>query len=250
MRVIATLGLIYLLLPILMMFPLSVEPGRMLRFPPQGISLHWYGEYFASKTWLASTLLSFKVAAGAACIATIFGTLAAVGLARASAPMRNVCHLILMSPIFLPTIVAAIAMYGLYASLRLVGTALGLIAAHAVLTLPFVLLNVSTALAAAPRHVEEAAMSLGAGPIATFFQVTVPLISRGIIASAVLSFLVSFDEVVIAMFLSGTQAVTLPKRMLDGVFYEMTPMLASISCLLVVLNVALAVAALSLARPR
>jgi putative spermidine/putrescine transport system permease protein len=249
-RTVAAAGLVYLMLPVLMVFPLSVEPGHILRFPPQGISLHWYREYFADEAWLASTALSFKVAFGAAFIATIIGTLAAVGLARASPSVRSVCNVVLMSPIFLPTIVVAVAVYGLYASLRLVGTPLGLVIAHAVLTLPFVLLNVSIAVATVPPSMGEAAMSLGAGPVTTFFRITVPLISRGIAAGAIFSFLVSFDEIVIAMFLSGTQAVTLPKRMLDGVFYELTPMLAAVSAMLVLLNVALVMAGLALTRAR
>lgn len=249
-RVIAGAGFVYLMLPILMMFPLSLEPGSLLRFPPSGISLRWYAEYFAGREWVASTLLSFKVALGAAGIATVAGTLAAVGLARASAALSSVCSLILLSPILLPTIVVAIAIYGVYASLRLVGSPFGLILAHSVLTIPFVILNVSAAVGALPRVLEEAAMSLGAGPAATLAQVTIPLIWRGIAAGAVFAFLVSFDEVVIAMFLSGTQAVTLPKRMLDGVFYEMTPILAAISVMLVLINVALAVLGLVLARPR
>jgi putative spermidine/putrescine transport system permease protein len=238
-QVIAALGLIYMLLPITLMFPLSLEPGHMLRFPPQGFSLRWYREYFADDAWLESTILSLKVAAGAATVATVFGTLAAAGLARASPAVRNVCNVILMSTLFLPTILVAVAIYGLYASLRLVGTTSGLITAHAVLTLPFVILNVSTALAAVPRSLEEAASSLGATPFASFFAITTPLIWRGIAAGAVFSFLVSFDEVVIAMFLSGTHSMTLPKRMLDGVFYEMTPMLAAVSALMIIGNVLL-----------
>jgi ABC-type spermidine/putrescine transport system permease subunit II len=239
LRFLAALGFAYLLVPILMMFPLSVEPGSVLRFPPSGISFHWYVAYLSNPLWLASTVLSFKVAAGATTVSTTVGTLAALGLARSPAWLRNFCQLLLMSPVFLPTIVVAIAIYGMFASLRLVGTPSGLIVARAVLTIPFVILNVATAIAAVPRDFEEAAMSLGSGPVWTFFRVTLPLIWRGIAAGGVFAFLVSFDEVVIAMFLSGTQAVTLPKRMLDGIFYEMTPILSAISVLLVLMNIAL-----------
>jgi putative spermidine/putrescine transport system permease protein len=249
-RGVAALGVLFLLLPVFMVFPLSLEPGAILRFPPQGISFRWYGEYFADNEWLTSTILSFKVALGAASIATVAGTLAAVGLARTSPSVRNLCNLVLMSPILLPTIVVAVAMYGLYASLRLVGTPSGLVVAHAVLTLPFVVLNVSLAVAAVPRALEEAAMGLGASPTVTFFHITVPLIAKGIAAGAVFSFLVSFDEIVIAMFLSGTQAVTLPKRMLDEIFYEITPMLAAVSVMLILMNVLLTVLGLALARTR
>jgi len=249
-RIVAGIGLIYLVLPILMMFPLSVEPGRILRFPPQAMSLHWYVEYLNSEEWIGATILSFKIAVGASCLSVVCGTAAALGLHRARGVVRNLAALVLMSPLFLPTIVVAIAIYGVYASLRLVGTPIGIMVAHAVLTLPFVLLNVSTVLATVPRDMEEAAKSLGAGPVATFFQVTMPLIWRGIAAGAVFSFLLSFDEVVIAKFLSGSSAVTLPKKRLDDIFYEMTPMLAAISVLLVVMNVVLALIGMELARAR
>jgi ABC-type spermidine/putrescine transport system permease subunit II len=249
-RCLAGLGLLYMLAPILLMFPLSVEDGHILRFPPEKLSLHWYSDYFASEAWLDSTGLSVMVALGAALVSTTVGTIAAIGAARASVRMRSLCSLILTSPILLPTIVAAVSMYGVYASLRLVGTTMGLIAAHAVLTLPFVVLNVSAAIAAAPRSLEEAAMSLGATPLATLLQVTIPLLSKGIAAGAAFAFLVSFDEVVIAKFLGSAETVTLPKRMFDGVFYEMTPMLAAVSCMLVLLNVAIAAAALAFTRSR
>ena len=250
LRLLATLGFAYLMLPILMMFPLSVEPGSVLRFPPSGISFHWYVAYLSNPLWLASTLLSFKVATGATFISSTVGTLAALGLTRSPARLRNFCQLLLMSPVFLPTIVVAIAIYGMFASLRLVGKPSGLIVAHAVLTVPFVVLNVSNALAAVSRDFEEAAMSLGAGPVKTFIRVTLPLIWRGVAAGGVFAFLVSFDEVVIAMFLSGTQAITLPKRMLDGIFYEMTPILSAISVLLVLMNIALVALGMFLTRVR
>lgn len=242
-------GLAFIVLPVLMMFPLSLESGPILRFPPQKLSLHWYRDYLASETWLASTILSLEVALCASAIATVTGTLAAVGLARTRPALRTVGYLVLMSPIFLPTIVVAIAVYGVYASLHLIGTPVALILAHAVLTLPLVALNVAAALATAPPSLEEAAMSLGASPAATLLQITLPLVRKGIAAGAIFAFLVSFDEVVIAMFLSGTQAVTLPKRMLDAIFYEISPMLAAISALLVVANVVLAAFALAAWRP-
>jgi len=249
-RVIAGVGLIYMLLPIVLMFPLSVEPGYMLRFPPQGFSLHWYSDYFADGAWIASTLLSLKVALGATFISTLLGTLAATGLARSSAAVRTMGIAILMSPVVLPTLLIAVAIYGVYASLHLVGTVTGLVAAHSVLTLPFVVMNVSIGLGAVPHALEEAASSLGASPAKAFFQVTLPLIYRSIAAGAVLSFLVSFDEVVIGMFLSSIDTTTLPKRMLDGVFYEMTPMLAAVSSILIAANTVLMLVALSLTRSR
>lgn len=236
----ATVGLAYMLLPLALMIPLSLEPGPLLRFPPQGWSLRWYVAFLSNEEWLRSTLVSLRVACGASLLATVLGTLAAQGLRRAS-PVVAACSMVLLaSPIFLPTLLIAVAIYGMFISLRLVDSELGLIAAHCVLTLPLVVLNVSTSLAGVPRDIDAAASSLGAGPVKGFFTITVPLIRRGILSGAVLAFVVSFDEVIIAMFLSGAHTVTLPRRMLDGVFYEMTPILAAISSLLIVVNLVLA----------
>lgn len=235
------IGIGYMLLPVFMVFPLSLESSHILRFPPNDVSLHWYGEFIVSAPWLRSAALSFQVGIGAALVATVLGTLAALGLRYAPQRFRVSCVLILLSPLFMPAIIFAIAIYGLYATLQLVDTPLGLIAAHAVITMPIVLLTVSTALANVPREFEDAAMSLGATPIAMFFQITLPLIAKGVGAGAIFAFLTSFDEVVLAMFLGGTDTVTLPKRMFDDIFFELTPMLATVSSLLVIVNVVIGI---------
>ena len=248
LRALAIAGLVYLTIPLVMLFPLSVDPSPFLRFPPQDFSLFWYREYLSSGPWIDSTLLSLRVGLGASAIATVLGTLAAIGLVRGGFPGRRAIAVLVVSPMLLPLIVMAIAIYAVYAAMGLVGKPLGLTLAHAVLALPFVVLNVGAALQAVPKSYEEAALSLGAHPAVVLIRVTLPLIWRGIAAGAVFAFVVSFDEVVIAMFLSGTTAVTLPKRMLDGIFYDLSPMLAAVSALLVVLNVVLATLGLSLAR--
>ena len=248
LRSLALVGLVYLIIPLLMLFPLSVDPSPFIRFPPQGFSLTWYAAYFTSGPWIDSTLLSLRVGLGASAIATVVGTLAAIGLVRGRFPGRAVIGVLLISPMLLPLIVVAIAIYSVYAALQLVGQPSGLILAHSVLAIPFVILNVGAALQAVPNDYEEAALSLGANPAVVLVRVTLPLIWRGIAAGAVFAFVISFDEVVIAMFLSGTSAITLPKRLLDGIFYDLSPVLAAISASLVILNVALASLGLALAK--
>ena len=249
LRCMAICGFVFLLLPIALMIPLSLEPGEILRLPKDEWSLRWYVEYFQNEAWLASTIVSFKVALGASALSVVLGTSAAVGLRNAGPPLRRAFMAIALSPLVLPTIVIAIAIYGFFSTLQLIGSITGLIAAHTILTLPIVLITVTTALSGVPEGLERAASSLGASRLMAFFTVTMPLIAHGIAAGAALAFMLSFDEVVIGMFLSGGDAVTLPKRMLDGVFYEMTPMLAAVSSLLVLANF-LCVLAFLCARPR
>lgn len=245
---IGALALAFLLIPIIMIFPLSVDPSSFLRFPPTGFSLRWYVEYLSSAKWIDSTLLSLEIGVGASALATVLGAAAAIGIGRGRVPGRQIAGLALVSPILLPNIVTAVAIYGIYSTFGLVGTKLGIILAHTVLGLPFVMLNVGSALRAVPRAFDEASMSLGANPVASLFLVTLPLIWRGVAAGAVFAFVISFDEVVIAMFLSSPTVSTLPKRMLDGIFFDLTPMLAAISAMLVLFNVALVLVGLSLAR--
>ncbi|MFI4986652.1 MAG: ABC transporter permease [Alphaproteobacteria bacterium] len=242
------LALAFLLVPILMIFPLSIDPGPMLRFPPTGFTLTWYAQYLSDDRWIASTLLSLRIALSASVLATVLGTAAAMGFARGRVVGARAAALALLSPIVLPSIVTAVAIYGIYSALGLVGTTLGIILAHTVLGVPFVLLNVGAALRAVPRAYDEAAASLGAAPVTALLIVTLPLVWRGVAAGAVFAFVTSFDEVVIAMFLSSATAATLPKRMLDGIFYDLTPVLAAISAILVLFNVALALIGLSLMR--
>jgi ABC-type spermidine/putrescine transport system permease subunit II len=155
---------------------------------------------------------------------------------------------LLISPMLVPHIVLAVAMYSVFSSLGLAGSKIGLALAHGVLGLPFVILNVAASLRDLPKDTENAAMSLGARPVAVLLEITVPLIWRGILAGAIFAFVVSFDEVVISMFLSSSSSPTLPKRMLDGIFFDLSPILAAVSASLVVFNVALASMAVLLTR--
>jgi ABC-type spermidine/putrescine transport system permease subunit II len=244
------LALAFLLVPILMIFPLSIEPGSFLRFPPSGFGLKWYEAYLTSGSWIDSTILSLQIALCASMLATVLGTAAAIGIERNRVPGRRILGALLLSPMLLPNIVTAVAIYRLYSALGLVGTRLGIVLAHTVLGLPFVMLNVGSALRGVPHALDEAAMTLGAHPVTALLLVVLPLVWRGVVAGAVFAFVISFDEVVIAMFLSSPATTTLPKRMLDGIFFDLTPMLAAISALIILFNVSLACVGLSFARAR
>jgi putative spermidine/putrescine transport system permease protein len=134
-----------------------------------------------------------------------------------------------------PTIVLSIGLYSVYARWRLIGTVAGLVLAHTVLALPFVVLNVTAVLYKLDRSLERAARSLGAGPLRTFTQVMLPLLWPGIASGAIFAFLISFDEIVIAMFISGSHP-TLPKLMFDGIRYELNPVVAAVSSQLIIVT--------------
>jgi putative spermidine/putrescine transport system permease protein len=219
----AVVGLIllFLALPIVVVMVVSFSSATYLTFPPPAFGMRWYTAYFASDDWLRPTWLSLWVAACVVVVATILGTLAAVGIGRLPRTLR------------VPASAYAFARYGL------VGTPVGLILAHTCLAVPFVFISVSASLAGIDPRLEQAALSLGATPSGTFFQITLPLIRPGVLAGILFAFVTSFDELVVALFISGTGAVTLPRRMWDDVLYQIEPTIAAVSTLTIVLTVVL-----------
>jgi putative spermidine/putrescine transport system permease protein len=220
-NVVCVLVLGFLILPIVIIALLSFSSASYLTFPPPSLGLRWYHAYFSSQDWLDSTWLSLFIALCVVVHATVLGTSAALGLNR------------------LTPIVVAIGLYYVFARYRLVGTASGLVLAHTCLAVPFVVTSVSASLASLDRQLERAALSLGATPFGTFRQVTLPLILPGVLAGALFAFIVSFDELIVALFLSGTGAITLPRRMWDDLRFAIDPTIAAVSTLTIVLTAAL-----------
>jgi len=248
LRVWLGLVILFLLLPILVVVPLSLSSASYLRFPPPGWSLRWYVSYFTREAWTSATWLSLWVGLIVAVLATVLGTLAAFGLTRGRLPLRGLISALIVSPLVIPAIVAAIGIYFAYSRAGITGSAVGLILAHTCLAAPFVVAVVSSSLVGFDRRLEFAAMNLGAGPWATFWQVTFPLIRPAVLAGAFFAFITSFDELIVALFVSGSTAITLPRRMWDELRFEIDPTIAAVSTLLVALTLALFLASETLRR--
>jgi putative spermidine/putrescine transport system permease protein len=243
----AGLVCLFLVLPSLIVVPMSFNADNLIRFPPRGFSFVWYETYFARENWRMATVNSLAIAILTTALATSLGTLAAYGLVRGRIPLRNLFIFVMLMPMIVPPIVSAVSMYGVFAPLNLVGTIAGMALAHTVLALPFVMINVSAVLQRMDWRAEQAARSLGASATRAFLLVTLPLIRPGIIAGAIFAFITSFDEVVVALFLSGSNAVTLPVQMWSGLRFEINPVVASVSTMLIGLSVA-GLAAMNLLR--
>jgi len=233
------LVLAFLALPIVIVAALSFSSASYLTFPPPAFGIRWYRTYLGSGEWLASTWLSLGVAAGVVILATTLGTFASLGLARLPRAMRAVVGSLILSPLIVPGVVVAIGIYYVFARYRLVGTPIGLVLAHTCLAVPFVVISVSASLAGLDRRLEQAALSLGATPWNTFRQVTLPLIRPGVLVGALFAFITSFDELIVALFLSGSGAITLPRRMWDDLRFAIDPTIAVVSTLTIVLTAAL-----------
>lgn len=241
LRLVCGLVLLFLVIPVFVVVPISFSAAPYLEFPPRELSLQWYREYFFGRGWLPATVLSFQVATVVTLVATVLGTAASFGLVRGTFPGKGLVYGLLLSPLIVPAIVTAIAVYFLYARLRLVGSWSGLVVAHTVLTVPIVVVIVSAALRGFDVTLERAALSLGASPLQAFRRVTLPLIAPAVVTAALFAFLMSFDEVVVAIFIGGTHAVTLPKKMWEGIRLEITPTIAAASSLLILLAITLVV---------
>ena len=233
-------GLVYLflMLPLLIVFPISFSAAPYLQFPPPGWSLQWYRRYLGSPGWLEPTWLSLEVALATTALSLALGLPLAFGLTRARYPGRAALQQLVAAPIIVPAIVLSIAIYGLFAKLHLIGAWYGIAVAHTVLALPFVVIVLAAALASFDVNQELAARGLGAGRLAAVWHVTLPQIRPSLISAALLAFVTSFDELVIAMFLGGAN-MTLPKRMFDNILMEIDPTIAAVSALQIVLVSAL-----------
>jgi putative spermidine/putrescine transport system permease protein len=237
----------FLVAPILVVVTTSFNGTPFLQFPPQSWSWRWYVRFFASERWYEAAILSVEVACVVAVAATTLGSLAAIGLVRGRLRFTGALELFLVSPMVVPVIVMAVGLYFLMAPLRLTGGAAALVLAHTIVATPVVIVIVAAALRLSDGSLELAARSLGASWWRTLRHVTVPQVAPAIGAAAAFAFLTSFDEVVLAVFLGGPDATTLPKRMWESMRFEIDPTLTAISTLLTV-GAILILAAAQLAR--
>jgi putative spermidine/putrescine transport system permease protein len=242
LRVVCVGVLLFLLLPIVVIVPLSFADSSFLVYPIPGWSLRWYENLFTSGDWTRAARNSFIVAPSATLIATVLGTLAAVGLARVNFPFKGALMSLLIAPMVVPIVVVGVSAYLYFAPFGLVDSYLGLILVHAALGAPFVLTTVLATLQGFNPNLVRASLSLGANPIATFFRVTLPVIAPGVISGALFAFATSFDEVVVTLFLAGPDQVTLPRQMFTGIRENITPTIAAVATLLILFTTSLLLA--------
>jgi len=226
----------FLNLPILMIMVLSFSAGEYLSFPLPGLSLRWYQGFFGSDRWIEATFNSFEIAFAVMVGATVLGVAASFGLTRGRLPGSAMVLATLNVPIIVPGIVSAVAFYFFFSRFGLIGSKNAIILAHTALATPLVVINVATALRSFDIDLERAARSLGASRWRAFWHVTRPGIQPAILSGALFAFLLSFDELVVAVFIGGAGTTTLPMRMWNSLRDEIDPTVAAISTLLIVLS--------------
>jgi len=232
----AALVLAFLALPTLIVVPMSFSGAQYLEFPPRELSLRWYANYFGSATWMQATATSFKAGALTALVATPLGTLAAYGLAASRFRAARLLHVLLVTPMIVPVILIAIGVFYFYVKAHLNNTLVGLVLAHSMLALPLVVIVVGAALKGFDPQQELAARSLGSSRPHAFLAVTLPQIRFAVASAALLAFLTSFDEVIVALFVSGGSNSTLTRNMFLALRDQIDPTIAAISTMMIALT--------------
>jgi putative spermidine/putrescine transport system permease protein len=247
-----------LLLPIAIVLPLSIGENRIMSFPPDGFTLEWYAALFQSPTWANRLGASLQVGIATAILATVLGTMTAVGLSRARIRGKSVVYGLLLLPLIVPSVTVGIGMYFVWLEGwrigpigfggDLIGSPVGYALAHTVLALPYPFITVTASLVTVDRNLELAAGSLGASPWVSFRRVTLPLIMPGVVAGLILSFLTSWDEVIVAILLASPRFATIPVELFGQIRQSPTPTAAALSTLLMVAGLIAFVAAMALRR--
>lgn len=229
------LVLLFLIAPMLVVVPLSFSSGEVLTLPLPGVSLRWYEDFFTSGRWLSATRNSFVVGAATAALATVLGTLAAFGMFLWGRVPRLPAGLLTL-PLVVPSVIAGVAMYFAFALAGLTSTLAGLILAHTVLALPYVVVTVLAALQGFDRTLLRAATSLGAPFPVVMRRVVLPLIGPAVAAGALFAFATSFDELIVALFIAGPEQFTLPRQMLAGLREFFSPTICAAAVLLTLVS--------------
>lgn len=245
-RVICALIFLFLIFPIIVIVPLSfnAEPyftftKEMLTFDPAGYSLRWYRALLGSEEWLFSIRNSFIISISSTIVATTLGTLAALGLSRRHMPFRAAITAVLISPMIVPLIITAAALFSFYARVNLANTFFSIILAHVVLGAPFVVITVTAAMSSFDEQLLRASASLGANQFTTFFKIILPLLLPGVIAGALFAFITSLDEVVVVIFLAGPEQTPMTVRMFSGLREEISPTILALASILVAFSILL-----------
>lgn len=234
LRVVNGVILLYLLAPIVVVVATAFGTSPYPVFPPAGLTLHWFDRFLSSPELIQSTRLSAALGLVSTLCATTLGTLAALALVRYRFRGKASVSVLLLSPILFPAVVLGLALLVAFTRAGLAQTFSGLVAAHTVLITPFVIRLVMASLAEFDSSIEEAARNLGAGRLRTFFRVTLPIIRPGLLAGALFGFIISFDELVITLFLAGPGLQTLPIRIFASIEYSSDPTISAISTCLIV----------------
>jgi len=233
-----TLVLLFLILPIFIVIPASFSDSKYLAFPPPGYSVKWYQAYFGSSDWLAATRVSLLAAFFTMLIATPMGVAAAYAIDSFSSRLARLTTAIILLPVIIPNILIAIGVFYVYVRLRMVNSMAGIVAAHSLLALPFVVMTVLSGFRSFDMRQEQVARSLGAPRFSAFLRVTLPQISPSVVSGALFAFIISLDEIILSLFVAGGENTVLTRRMFVAARDAVDPTIAAISTFFIAVSLA------------
>jgi putative spermidine/putrescine transport system permease protein len=223
-----------LLVPIIAFVPMAFTGSSFLSFPPPSLSLRWFEQFAASPLWLGAMIRSFGIGFATAAITLLIAATAALGVARTHSRLGGVAFLLCLSPMMVPSIVIAIALFYLFARISLVASDLGIIIGHTVIAMPVVFMVMLATFKGYDWRLDAAASTLGAGRLRTFWRVTLPLVASGLAVGFVTGFLQSFEELTVALFIGGGVKTTLPRQMWEGILLQVSPVIAAASVVVLI----------------
>lgn len=235
----AGLLLAFIILPLLIVVPMSLTSSNALAFPTPGYSLRWYEELWMDQRWPNALWNSVVIALATTLFSCILGIPAAIGLAWGNFPGKKLIYAVIAAPLVVPVVIVGVAAFSFFAMLGLVGNKLSIILAHTAMAVPVMLTAVVASLSTFDRTLVRAAASLGAGTTRTFVKVILPLIAPGVFTGAIIAFIISFDEIVVASFLSTGSERTLPRMIFSGVRESISPAIAAVAVLLITFSAVL-----------
>ncbi len=233
---ISLLVLLFLVSPVLVVMPLSLNSQPYFTYPLPGLSLRWYREFIDSPEWMLALKNTMITGVSSTAIAAVLGVTASLGLMSPRLKGKALITGVLVSPMIVPLIITAVGVYFAFSPLGLTGNLLGLILAHAALGVPFVVVTVTATLAGFNESLSRAGRNLGASPLRVFLEVKLPIIAPGVVSGALFAFATSFDEIVVALFLTGPDQRTVPRQMWAGIREQLSPTILAVATILVVIS--------------
>jgi putative spermidine/putrescine transport system permease protein len=238
-------AVLFLVLPLMVIFPMAFSTSTRFEFPPPGYSMELFSRLLSSSEWLWSISYSLRVGFAAALLATVIGVPASYAIVRFRFPLRSTLYAVMLLPMVVPVIIVALSLLLAFAPFRLVGSMYALVIGHALLGLPFVVVMTTAVLRNFDMRLEHAARSLGASGLKAFWLVTLPGFASGIVVGAITAFATSFDEVVLAMVIGSPTVYTLPRQIWAGLQTQHDPVVPAVAVLLIVVVVTVFVIALT-----
>jgi putative spermidine/putrescine transport system permease protein len=222
---------LYVLAPLAIVVVVSFSSAPFLQFPPPGLSMRWYDNLFGNPGWIRAIIVSVEVLIPSSILATLLGTASAYALVRGRIPGAGFITAVLMLPVVVPGIIAAAGLFGIYRGLGLNGTILGLVIGHTVLITPYVVATVGASLRMLDARLEDAASTLGARPLAAFRRITLPLLSPAVLSGLLFAMVISFDELIVSLFVSTARTRPVPVQMWSNLRGDFDPTIAAIATL-------------------